>query len=92
MDGSKGRPAPLLTAREQELVSLGAAMGSNCIPCIEHHVPASIEAGLTEAQVREAIRIADKLRQAPARKSLDTATRLLDEIAAKPPAGKSCCA
>lgn len=31
----------LLTLREQELVALGAAMGSNCVSCIELHVPAS---------------------------------------------------
>lgn len=46
----------LLTPREQELVALGAAMGSNCVPCIEFHVPASREAGLTDAQCRPAKR------------------------------------
>ena len=34
----------LLTPRKQELVSLGAALGSNCISCIEHHIPASRKA------------------------------------------------
>lgn len=59
-----------LTARERELVSLGAAIGSNCISCIEYHVPASRNAGLTDAQISEAIHLADKLRQVPARKTL----------------------
>ncbi|HVI70115.1 MAG TPA: carboxymuconolactone decarboxylase family protein, partial [Pyrinomonadaceae bacterium] len=68
-----------LTPRESELVSLGAAMGSNCISCIEHHIPASRTAGLTDAQISEAIRLADKLRQVPARKTLDTALDLLSE-------------
>ena len=66
-----------LTAREQELVSLGAAMGSNCIACIEHHIPASRKAGLTDAQISEAIVLADTLRKVPARKTLDTAHDLL---------------
>jgi len=85
-----------LTARERELVSLGAAMGSNCISCIEYHVPASKNVGLTDAQISEAIHLADKLRQVPARKTLDAAASLLavptaaaSTEAAGPP--KSCC-
>ena len=85
-----------LTPRERELVSLGAAMGSNCISCIEHHVPASRNAGLTDAQISEAIRLADKLRQVPARKTLDAAVNLLAEPIAPAPteaagSGKPCC-
>lgn len=71
-----------LTAREHELVSLGAAMGSNCISCIEYHVPASRRAGLSDQQISEAIRLADRIRQVPARKTLDTALELLSESAA----------
>lgn len=85
-----------LTPRERALVSLGAAMGSNCISCVEHHIPASRTAGLTDAQISEAIHLADKLRQVPARKTLDAAVGLLAESAA--PAsmetaapGKPCC-
>ena len=66
-----------LTLRERELVSLGAAMGSNCISCIEHHIPASQQAGLSDAEISEAIGLADSLRQVPARKTLDTALHLL---------------
>lgn len=86
-----------LTLRERELVSLGAAMGSNCVSCIEHHVPASLTAGLTDAQISEAIDLADKLRQVPARKTLDAALNLLAEAiapaAAAEAAGpsKPCC-
>lgn len=70
-----------LAPREQELVSLGAAMGSNCIPCIEHHIPASRNAGLTDAQISEAIGLADRVRRAPARKTPDTALDLLSGTA-----------
>jgi AhpD family alkylhydroperoxidase len=69
----------LLTPRERELVSLGAAMGSNCIPCIEYHIPASRKAGLSDAQISEAIQLADTTRQVPARKTLHTALDLLSE-------------
>lgn len=71
-----------LTPREKELVSLGAAMGSNCTACIEYHVPASRNAGLTDAQISEAIQLADATGRVPARKTLDTARQLLSEPAA----------
>lgn len=68
-----------LASRERELVALGAAMGSNCVPCIEYHVPVARKAGLTDAQIREAIRLADQVRKVPARKVLDAALQLLSE-------------
>ncbi|TAK81921.1 MAG: carboxymuconolactone decarboxylase family protein [Betaproteobacteria bacterium] len=79
-----------LTPRERALVSLGAAMGGNCISCIEHHIPASRTAGLTEAEISEAIDLADAVRQVPARKTLEAAAALLSNsprAAAKP----ACC-
>lgn len=66
-----------LSSAERELVALGAALGSNCVPCIEHHVPEARKAGLSDRQITEAIRLADAVRQAPARKVLDTALRLV---------------
>jgi 4-carboxymuconolactone decarboxylase len=66
-----------LNHHERELVALGAAMGSNCIPCIEYHIPEARKAGLTDSQISEAIRLADKVRQVPARKVLDAAQRML---------------
>jgi AhpD family alkylhydroperoxidase len=82
---------PHLTTREQELVCLGATMGSNCISCIEHHIPAARNAGLTDAQISEAIELADKTRQVPARRTLDTARDLLGHKPAAAQAGKACC-
>ena len=70
-----------LTARERELVALGAALGSNCVPCIEYHVPEARKAGLTDQQISEAIQLADKVRQVPARKVLETARGILDKEA-----------
>ena len=68
-----------LTPSERELVSLGAAMGSNCVPCIEFHIPEARKAGLADSQISEAIRLADKVRQVPARKVLDAALKMLPE-------------
>lgn len=79
-----------LTTRERELVALGAALGSNCVPCIEYHVPEARKAGLTDQQIREAIRLADKIRQVPARKVLDAALAIVtteNENATQQPGG-----
>jgi len=68
-----------LTPRERELVAIGAAISSNCVPCIEHHIPEAKKAGLTDSQIAEAIRLADQVRQVPARKVLDAGLRMLAE-------------
>lgn len=71
-----------LTSRERELVALGAALGSNCVPCIEYHVPEARKAGLSDGEIGEAIELADKVRQVPARKVLAAATQALGGDAA----------
>jgi 4-carboxymuconolactone decarboxylase len=76
-----------LNLRERELVALGAAMGSNCIPCIEYHIPEARKTGLTDSQISEAIRLADKVREVPARRVLETARRMLPGSSESVPAG-----
>ena len=70
-----------LTPRERELVALGAAMGSNCVACVEYHVPESRKAGLSDREIHAAIQHADKIRQVPARKTLQAALQLLSPAA-----------
>jgi AhpD family alkylhydroperoxidase len=62
-----------LNSREQSLVALGAALASNCVPCIEFHVPRAKRAGLSDREIEQALEIADKIRQVPARAVLETA-------------------
>ena len=62
-----------LNNREQSLVSLGAALASNCVPCIEFHIPGARRAGLSDREIEAALEIADKVRQVPARAVLETA-------------------
>ena len=80
-----------LTPRERELVALGAAMGSNCAPCIEYHIPEARKAGLADSQIFEAIRLADKVRQVPARKVLNTAQGMLSGTSAGDHGGEKGC-
>jgi AhpD family alkylhydroperoxidase len=76
-----------LAPRERELVALGAAMGSNCVPCIEYHIPEARKVGLTDSQISAAIRLADKVRQVPARKVLNAALQMLPETSSGIEAG-----
>lgn len=76
-----------LTLRETELVALGAALGSNCVPCIEHHIPQARKAGLSDPEIQAAIQLADKVRQVPARKVLDAALNSLPAGAGALPGG-----
>ena len=62
-----------LTVREKSLVALSAALASNCVPCIEFHLPGARRAGLSDAEISRTLRIADKVRQVPARAVLDAA-------------------
>ncbi len=74
-----------LSPRDRELVALGAALGSNCVPCVEYHVPESRRAGLTDEEIRTAIQLADKVRQVPARNTLEAALGRLSSA----PAGEA---
>ncbi len=78
-----------LTTAERELVALGAALGSNCVPCIEYHIPEARKAGLSDRQINEAIHLADKVRQVPARKVLAAAVSMLAEAEATTEAERS---
>ncbi len=68
-----------LKNREQSLVALGAALASNCVPCIEYHIPGARKAGLSDNQINEALRIADKVRRVPARTVFETALARMEK-------------
>ncbi len=68
-----------LNMRERELVALAAAVASNCIPCVEYHTLAARKAGVTDAHMGEAVRIADTVRRVPARKVLRAALAGLED-------------
>lgn len=82
-----------LSHRDRELVALGAALASNCVPCVEYHVPEARKAGLSDAEIGEALALADKIRQVPANKVLAAATAHLSATTANAAAeGGACCA
>jgi len=44
------------------LVSLGAAVAANCVPCFEHFLGKTGAAGLTAEEIRETAEIADQVK------------------------------
>ncbi len=69
-----------LNEREQLFVALGAAIGSNCVPCVETIVPKAKAAGIENWELRLALNAADYVRQKPAAKVLSTATAIVDGV------------
>jgi 4-carboxymuconolactone decarboxylase len=51
-----------LEQRDKELAAIGASIGCNCRPCIEYHIPAGREAGLSEADLADAVATARAVR------------------------------
>ena len=67
-----------LNRREQLFVALGAAIGSNCVPCVEKILPKAKAAGIENRELRLALNVADHVRQKPAAKVLSTAKAIVD--------------
>jgi AhpD family alkylhydroperoxidase len=51
-----------LEQRDKELAAIGASIGCNCRPCVEHHIAAGREAGLSEADLADAVATARAVR------------------------------
>jgi 4-carboxymuconolactone decarboxylase len=80
-----------LNFKERELVALGAALGSNCVPCVEHHISEARKAGLSDPQISEALELADKIRKVPAAKVLNAAFEKLGFAAPSADDASSAC-
>lgn len=79
-----------LNNREQLFVALGAAIGSNCVPCIESIVPKAKNAGIQDWELRLAVNAADFVRQKPAAKVLSAAKVIIDGALDDDPVHEAC--
>ncbi len=50
-----------LGQKDKELAAIGASIGALCRPCIEHHIPAGRDAGLTEPELARAVEVAQAI-------------------------------
>ena len=71
----------LFTDEVAQLVALGAAIASNCEPCFKFHYDQARKLGVTDADMRRAVDLAQKVKETPARAVLDLASRYLDKKA-----------
>lgn len=81
----------ILNPRERELVAIGAALASNCVPCIEFHIQEARKAGLADAEIAEAIEFADTIKRVPADKVLEAASRRLAATGSEQTAAPGAC-
>ena len=76
-----------LSPKEKELVALGAALGSNCIPCVVYHLGVAEKIGISDEEIKEAVELADEVRKVPAAQVLKTAHA---QIGRKPEESPEC--
>ena len=66
-----------LDATTAELVAMGAAVGANCEPCFKFHYDQARRLGVAPAVMTEVVRVAQTVKDTPARSMLELAARLL---------------
>jgi AhpD family alkylhydroperoxidase len=69
-----------LSKRDIHLVSLGAAIGCNCIPCTVYHLKECKANGLTDEELAEAIQISNVVKDVPRNNVTQTALRQLKRL------------
>jgi AhpD family alkylhydroperoxidase len=67
----------LFTDQVAELVAIGAAIACNCEPCFKYHYDQARKLGVSNADMRRAVDMAQMVKDTPARAVLDLAQRYL---------------
>ena len=85
----------MLDSKTENLIALGAATASNCIPCFEHIYEKAITAGVTAAEIRRASEIAGQVKTGAHMALTHTITELVgdkeaDDSTCPQMANKSC--
>lgn len=65
----------LFTEQVAELVAIGAAIGCNCEPCFKYHYDQARKLGVSDADMRRAVDLAQMVKDTPARAILKLAER-----------------
>lgn len=68
-----------LNEKTIELVAIGAAIGGNCIPCLEWHYKKCIELGISKEEIQEAVDMAKKVKEVPIKKIYEVAYKLISK-------------
>lgn len=68
--------ASIFTEQVAELVAIGAALGSNCQPCLRWHHKHARELGVSDEDMARAVALAQMVKERPAELMLQLAGRL----------------
>jgi AhpD family alkylhydroperoxidase len=68
-----------MDTRSRELVAIGAAVTANCVPCLRFHLKKAREAGVDDAEIREAVSVGRMVRKGAASQWDKEAAALLSE-------------
>ena len=74
-----GLPASLATDQVLELVAIGAAIASNCEACFKYHFDKARKLGITTADMRQAVRMAQMVKNSPAKSISGLAAKYLGD-------------
>jgi AhpD family alkylhydroperoxidase len=55
----------------KELVAIAASVAARCQPCFDHHLKKARELGVSESDIDEAVRVADKVGQVGGQRMMD---------------------
>ena len=66
-----------LHEKTKELVAIGAAIGGNCIPCFKWHYKKCRELGISDEEIKEAIKMAKTVKEIPIKKIYEVADSLI---------------
>ena len=75
------------------LVSLGAAVAANCVPCFEHFLTKTQTVGLTSGEIQEATEIADQVKNGARITIMSTIRGIIapETSPCSSKSGRSCC-
>jgi len=68
--------------RTVELIAIGASIAANCQPCLQYHINKALEVGITEQEIKEAVKVGRTVRKGAAYKMDQFTTSLSGESAA----------
>ncbi|MCL4416485.1 MAG: carboxymuconolactone decarboxylase family protein [Actinobacteria bacterium] len=63
--------------KTKELIAVGAAVAGNCIPCLEWHYKKCVELRILRDEIKEAIELANIVKNVPIKKINELAQTLL---------------
>jgi AhpD family alkylhydroperoxidase len=79
-----------MDSKTKELIAIGASVTANCVPCLEFHLLKAREAGASDCDIADAVRVGRLVRKGAGGKWDEEARVLLGESESKDSATSAC--